>query len=209
MAPALEREMRSLPHRARRRPTPSRCSPRTPRACFLQRPVRGARVIALDPGYRTGCKVAVLDEYRQAARLRHRLPHPAAQRRCGHQAHAKLAWFATPPRQHHRHRQRHGQPRDRGGGGRPHRRSRTPDLRYTIVNEAGASVYSASKLASEEYPDLDVTTRGAIEPGPPPAGPARRAGEDTAAVHRRGPVPARPRPGGARPRARRRGGATS
>ena len=35
-------------------------------------------------------------------------------------------------------------------------------LRYTIVNEAGASVYSASQLASEEYPDLDVTTRGAM-----------------------------------------------
>ena len=39
------------------------------------------------------------------------------------------------------------------------------DLRYTIVNEAGASVYSASKLASEEYPDLDVTTRGAMSLG--------------------------------------------
>ncbi|MFR4804383.1 MAG: RNA-binding transcriptional accessory protein, partial [Eggerthellaceae bacterium] len=39
------------------------------------------------------------------------------------------------------------------------------DLRYTIVNEAGASVYSASKLASEEYPELDVTTRGAMSLG--------------------------------------------
>ena len=39
------------------------------------------------------------------------------------------------------------------------------DVRYTIVNEAGASVYSASKLASEEYPDLDVTTRGAMSLG--------------------------------------------
>ena len=39
------------------------------------------------------------------------------------------------------------------------------NLKYTIVNEAGASVYSASKLASEEYPDLDVTTRGAMSLG--------------------------------------------
>jgi uncharacterized protein len=39
------------------------------------------------------------------------------------------------------------------------------DIKYTIVNEAGASVYSASKLASEEYPDLDVTTRGAMSLG--------------------------------------------
>ena len=36
------------------------------------------------------------------------------------------------------------------------------DIHYTIVNEAGASVYSASKLATEEYPDLDVTVRGAM-----------------------------------------------
>ena len=38
-------------------------------------------------------------------------------------------------------------------------------IQYTIVNEAGASVYSASKLAAEEYPDLDVTTRGAMSLG--------------------------------------------
>ena len=43
-------------------------------------------------------------------------------------------------------------------------RSKAP-VRYTIVNEAGASVYSASQLASEEYPDLDVTTRGAMSLG--------------------------------------------
>lgn len=40
-----------------------------------------------------------------------------------------------------------------------------PELRYTIVNEAGASVYSASELASQEYPDLDVTVRGAMSLG--------------------------------------------
>ena len=39
------------------------------------------------------------------------------------------------------------------------------DIHHTIVNEAGASVYSASKLATEEYPDLDVTVRGAMSLG--------------------------------------------
>jgi uncharacterized protein len=39
------------------------------------------------------------------------------------------------------------------------------DVSYTIVNEAGASVYSASKVAAEEYPDLDVTTRWAMSIG--------------------------------------------
>jgi len=45
------------------------------------------------------------------------------------------------------------------------RESGIKDLQYTIVNEAGASIYSASKLATEEYPDLDVTTRGAMSIG--------------------------------------------
>ena len=45
------------------------------------------------------------------------------------------------------------------------------DIQYTIVNEAGASVYSASKLATEEYPDLDVTTRGAMSLGRRPQDP--------------------------------------
>ena len=44
-------------------------------------------------------------------------------------------------------------------------RKNSYDIQYTIVNEAGASVYSASKLAAEEYPDLDVTTRGAMSLG--------------------------------------------
>lgn len=41
-------------------------------------------------------------------------------------------------------------------------KSHTLDLKYLVVSEAGASVYSASKLATQEYPDLDVTIRGAI-----------------------------------------------
>ena len=45
------------------------------------------------------------------------------------------------------------------------RQSGIKDLQYTIVNEAGASIYSASKLAAEEYPDLDVTTKGAMSIG--------------------------------------------
>ncbi|MEI3352011.1 MAG: hypothetical protein V8Q95_04870, partial [Collinsella sp.] len=44
------------------RPRPSTSLPRISRACSSARPVRGARVLALDPGYRTGCKVAVMDE---------------------------------------------------------------------------------------------------------------------------------------------------
>ena len=94
-----------------------------------------------------------------------------------------------------RHRQRHRQPRDRAARRRPARRccparSRPGRRRH----EAGASVYSASELAREEFPDLDVTAARRGLHRPPPAGPARRAGQDRPQGDRRRPVPARRRP---------------
>lgn len=162
MAPALERELRvDLTLRAQE--DAIKVFAKNTEALLLQRPVRGARVIALDPGYRAGCKVAVLDEY--GTLLDHTILYP------------------TPPR-----RDVAGTKRELGRLVRKHRintivigngtasreteevvsefiSEQTPDLRYTIVNEAGASVYSASQVASEEYPNLDVTTRGAMSLG--------------------------------------------
>lgn len=162
MAPALERELRvDLTLRAQE--DAIKVFAKNTEALLLQRPVRGARVIALDPGYRAGCKVAVLDEY--GTLLDHTILYP------------------TPPR-----RDVAGTKRELGRLVRKHRintivigngtasreteevvsefiSEQAPDLRYTIVNEAGASVYSASQLASEEYPNLDVTTRGAMSLG--------------------------------------------
>lgn len=162
MAPALERELRvDLTLRAQE--DAIKVFAKNTEALLLQRPVRGARVIALDPGYRAGCKVAVLDEY--GTLLDHTILYP------------------TPPR-----RDVTGTKRELGRLVRKHRintivigngtasreteevvsefiSEQAPDLRYTIVNEAGASVYSASQLASEEYPNLDVTTRGAMSLG--------------------------------------------
>lgn len=162
MAPALERELRvDLTLRAQE--DAIKVFAKNTEALLLQRPVRGARVIALDPGYRAGCKVAVLDEY--GTLLDHTILYP------------------TPPR-----RDVTGTKRELGRLVRKHRintivigngtasreteevvsefiSEQALDLRYTIVNEAGASVYSASQLASEEYPNLDVTTRGAMSLG--------------------------------------------
>ena len=70
-----------------------------------------------------------------------------------------------------------------------------------LVNESGASVYSASEIAREEFPDQDVTVRGAGVDRAAAAGSARRAGEDRPQVDRRRPVPARREP--ARPQASR------
>ena len=162
IAPSLEREQRTeLTERAQT--DAIRVFAKNTESLLSQRPVRGARVIALDPGYRTGCKVAVLDEYGKL--LDYTTVYP------------------TPPRSDVAGTQRTlaGYVRTYGanviviGNGTGSReteevvadliaRTDTP-LSYTIVNEAGASVYSASQLASEEYPDLDVTTRGAMSLG--------------------------------------------
>ena len=128
-----------------------------------QRPVRGARIIALDPGYRTGCKVAVLDEYGKL--LDHTTVYPTPPRSQVKETQAQLAAYVEKHRIN-------VIVIGNGTGSRETEevvadyiaRSKAP-VRYTIVNEAGASVYSASKLASEEYPDLDVTTRGAMSLG--------------------------------------------
>ncbi len=125
--------------------------------------MRGARVIAIDPGYRTGCKVAVLDEYGKL--LDFTTVYPTPPRSEVRKTQDKLAGFVK------RHRANTIVIGNGTGSSETEEvvadliaKSDAP-LRYTIVNEAGASVYSASQLASEEYPDLDVTTRGAMSLG--------------------------------------------
>ena len=72
-----------------------------------------------------------------------------------------------------------------------------PDLKLQklVVSEAGASVYSASELASKELPTMDVSLRGAVSIARRVQDPAGRAGEDRPEEHRRRPVPARRQPG--------------
>uniref|UniRef100_UPI0018FEEF84 Tex family protein n=1 Tax=Collinsella provencensis TaxID=1937461 RepID=UPI0018FEEF84 len=162
MAPSLERELRvDLTMRAQE--DAIKVFAKNTEALLQQRPVRGARVIALDPGYRAGCKVAVLDEF--GTLLDHTILYPTPPRRD----------IAGTKRELARLVKKHRINTIVIGNGTASRETeevvssfiaeQAPDLRYTIVNEAGASVYSASKLASEEYPDLDVTTRGAMSLG--------------------------------------------
>ena len=162
MAPSLEREVRAaLTERAEM--DAIAVFAKNTEALLSQRPVRGARIIALDPGYRTGCKVAVLDEFGKLLDYATVYPTPprsdvaGTKRKLGELAHRYNINTIVI------------------GNGTASRETEEVvsafisesdlDLRYTIVNEAGASVYSASKLASEEYPDLDVTTRGAMSLG--------------------------------------------
>lgn len=162
MAPSLEREVRAaLTERAET--DAIAVFAKNTEALLSQRPVRGARIIALDPGYRTGCKVAVLDEFGKLLDYATVYPTPPRSDVAGTKR--KLDELAH----------RYNINTIVIGNGTASRETEEVvsafisesdlDLRYTIVNEAGASVYSASKLASEEYPDLDVTTRGAMSLG--------------------------------------------
>ncbi len=129
------------------------------RALLLQPPIRGHSVIGIDPGFRTGCKVAVVDQTGKVLVTGAIYPHEpqkqwteskAALRRLVETTGADL--FAI-------------------GNGTASRETEqlvaeviaeSARTEYLIVSEAGASVYSASPLARAELPDLDVTLRGAV-----------------------------------------------
>ena len=162
MAPSLEREVRAK-LTVRAQTDAIQVFAKNLEGLLSARPVRGARIIALDPGYRTGCKVAVLDETGKL--LDHGVVYPTKPRHD----------VAGTKRELSRLVQKYNINTIVIGNGTASRETeevvsefiaeQAPELRYTIVNEAGASVYSASELASQEYPDLDVTTRGAMSLG--------------------------------------------
>lgn len=162
MAPSLEREVRAK-LTVRAQSDAIQVFAKNLEGLLSARPVRGARIIALDPGYRTGCKVAVLDETGKL--LDHGVVYPTKPRHDVAGTKRELARLV----------QKYNINTIVIGNGTASRETeevvsefiaeQAPDLRYTIVNEAGASVYSASELASQEYPDLDVTTRGAMSLG--------------------------------------------
>ena len=162
IAPSIEREIRAaLTERAEEEAI--KVFAQNTKNLLMVPPVKGARIISIDPGYRTGCKVAVLDETGKL--LAYTTIYPT-EPRCDVVGTKKTLFELA---------KKHGINTIVIGNGTASReteevvadfiRESGLDLRYTIVNEAGASVYSASKLASEEYPDLDVTTRGAMSLG--------------------------------------------
>ena len=131
------------------------------RQLLLQQPLSGYTVIGLDPGYRTGCKMAVVGPTGQVLETGViYITHSAAQRQ---QASDTVLGAIH----------RHGANLISIGNGTASyeteeftaqliAENQLTDVSYLITNEAGASVYSASKLAREELPDLDVTLRGAV-----------------------------------------------
>ncbi|HDQ14696.1 MAG TPA: RNA-binding transcriptional accessory protein, partial [Sediminispirochaeta sp.] len=130
------------------------------RQLLLAPPLGPKRVLAVDPGYRSGCKVVCLDE--RGSLLEHRVifPHPPAEQK------AEAARVVIELQR------KHGLEAVAVGDGTAGRETEEflreiEGLKAPIflVNEDGASVYSASKLARREFPDHDVTVRGAVSIG--------------------------------------------
>ena len=126
---------------------------------LMQPPVKGFVTMGLDPGYRNGCKVAVVDATGKV--LGTNVVYPTFNERKKQEAISILSRMIS------QHRVQH----IAIGNGTASRETEAmtvellqhhPDVSYAIVNEAGASVYSASPLAAEEFPDYDVNLRSAV-----------------------------------------------
>ena len=162
IAPSVEREMRNLLTERAEAEAIKVFAGNTEKLLMVP-PVRGKRIISIDPGFRTGCKVAVIDETGKL--LAYTTIYPT-EPKCD---------IAGTERTLKKIIDKYKIDVIVIGNGTASReteevvanflKKNSYQIQYTIVNEGGASVYSASKLASEEYPDLDVTTRGAMSLG--------------------------------------------
>ena len=130
------------------------------RPLLLQAPLKGKIILGLDPAYRTGCKIAVIDQNGNFL--------------------AKTVVFPTPPQNKIEEAEKvltdminkYKVDVISIGNGTASKESemfvanlikkQTRKVEYAVVNEAGASVYSASKLGAEEFPDYDVAVRSAV-----------------------------------------------
>jgi protein Tex len=133
------------------------------RSLLLQPPVKGKTVLGVDPAFRTGCKLCVVDDTGKLLEVAVTYPtaphHKVAE---AEQMFSRLAdkygvelvviGNGTASRETEQFVADWLKSRPGGGAG----------IQYVIVNEAGASVYSASKLAQEEFPSLDVAERSAV-----------------------------------------------
>lgn len=131
------------------------------RQLLLQPPLKNSVILGLDPGYRTGCKVAVIDSTGKvlATNVIYCTPGPKTNIALSKKIIKELI-------------QKHGVTTISIGNGTASRETEQfaadlikeipQQVSYMVVSEAGASVYSASKLAAEEFPDYDVSLRSAV-----------------------------------------------
>lgn len=160
--PSIERELRSgLTERAQENAIA--LFGKNLKGLIMAPPVKDVSVLAIDPSFRTGCKLSVLDETGKL--LEYSTIYPNAPKNDTEKSKQEMLRLI----------EKHKIDIISIGNGTASRETEAfvaesiKDLKrlvhYTIVSEAGASVYSASKLANEEYPDIDVSIRGAISIG--------------------------------------------
>lgn len=160
IAPSLDNELRSeLTARAQK--DAIRVFALNLKPLLMQPPVKGRVAIGLDPGYRMGCKVAVVDETGRV--LDTAVIYPTQKNRIEEAKNVVKALI-----------KKHGVSIAAIGNGTAGHETEVfftevmkeldlgDDLAYMVVSEAGASVYSASKLAAEEFPQFDVNLRSAV-----------------------------------------------
>ncbi len=160
LSPSLENEIRAE-YKAKADEVAVKIFAENLRQLLMSPPAGQKRTLAIDPGFRTGCKVVVLDKYGTLIHNETIFPHPpehkvkeAVQKLKNWVESYKIELIAI----------------GNGTAGRE-----TEDLVRTIsfgrevttimVNESGASIYSASKVARDEFPDHDITVRGAVSIG--------------------------------------------
>ena len=157
--PSIEREIRSdLTEKAEEKAI--KVFGQNAKQLLLGAPIKGKTVMGFDPAYRTGCKIAVINETGKV--LDTSTVYPTAPQNDVENAKRTLLDLIK----------KHHIDMIAIGNGTASRESEMfvsdmikdvkHDICYVIVSEAGASVYSASKLATEEYPDINVSIRGAI-----------------------------------------------
>ena len=157
--PSIEREVRSeLTDRASEQAI--RMFALNLKPLLLQPPVKGKVILGLDPAYRTGCKIAVVSETGQV--LDTTVVYPTPPQNKTEEAKRELKRLI----------EKHGVEAIAIGNGTASKESEifiagliselNKPVGYMVVNEAGASVYSASKLGAAEFPDFDVTQRSAV-----------------------------------------------
>ena len=157
--PSIEREIRSdLTERSEEQAI--KVFGKNAKQLLLQPPIKEMTVMGFDPAYRTGCKIAVIDKTGKL--LDTTTVYPTEPQNDVEGAKKVLKELIK----------KHKVNMIAIGNGTASRESETfvsgmikeidSDIYYAIVSEAGASVYSASKLATEEYPDINVSLRGAI-----------------------------------------------
>lgn len=158
IAPAIEREIRNeMTERGEQQAI--RVFSTNLHNLLLQAPMKGHIVLGVDPGYRTGCKLAVVDDTGKVLEVGVMYPHPPQKKYNEAKEimqrmikHWKVDIIAI-------------------GNGTASRESEAlaadvihscSDVHYVMVSEAGASVYSASPLAKEEFPEYDLSLRSAV-----------------------------------------------